>query len=100
MFVGMVKDSSLVSIIGVAELVRNTQLLVSQTFRPFEFYTAAVLFYVAITLALSYLMKVLERRLALSDPLASRRRGRGPLARRRLRRVHDLQAAIAASRTR
>jgi hypothetical protein len=43
---------------------------------------------------------VLERRLALSDPLASRRRGRGPLARRRLRRVHDLQAAIAASRTR
>ena len=100
MFVGMVKDSSLVSIIGVAELVRNTQLLVSQTFRPFEFYTAAVLFYVAITLALSYLMKVLERRLALSDPLASRRRGRGPLARRRLRRIDDLQAAIAASRTR
>jgi His/Glu/Gln/Arg/opine family amino acid ABC transporter permease subunit len=100
MFVGMVKDSSLVSIIGVAELVRNTQLLVSQTFRPFEFYTAAVLFYVAITLALSYLMKLLERRLALSDPLASKKRSRGLLARRRLRRLDELQAAIAAGRTR
>jgi His/Glu/Gln/Arg/opine family amino acid ABC transporter permease subunit len=100
MFVGMVKDSSLVSIIGVAELVRNTQLLVSQTFRPFEFYTAAVLFYVAITLALSYLMKLLERRLALSDPLASKQRSSGLLARRRLRRLDELQAAIAAGRPR
>jgi His/Glu/Gln/Arg/opine family amino acid ABC transporter permease subunit len=98
MFVGMVKDSSLVSIIGVAELVRNTQLLVSQTFRPFEFYTAAVVFYVAVTLALSYLMKVLERRLALSDPLASKKRSRGLLAKRRLRHVDDLRAAVDAGR--
>jgi His/Glu/Gln/Arg/opine family amino acid ABC transporter permease subunit len=92
MFVGMVKDSSLVSIIGVAELVRTTQLLVSQTFRPFEFYTAAVLFYLAITLGLSYGMRLLERRLALEDPRASRRRSRGLWARRRLRRLQALQA--------
>jgi His/Glu/Gln/Arg/opine family amino acid ABC transporter permease subunit len=94
MFIGMVKDSSLVSIIGVAELVRTTQLLVSQTFRPFEFYTAAVLVYLAVTLVLSYAVKVLERRLALEDPRASRRRSRGLLARRRLRRLEALQAAV------
>jgi hypothetical protein len=41
---------------------------------------------------------VLERRLALSDPLASRKRSRGLLARRRLRHIDDLRAAVAAAR--
>ena len=38
-FVGLIKDSSLVSVIGVFELMRQAQLAASLTFRPFEFYT-------------------------------------------------------------
>jgi His/Glu/Gln/Arg/opine family amino acid ABC transporter permease subunit len=62
MFVGMLKDSSLVGIIGVFELVRQAQLAVSQTFRPFEFYTAVAAVYILLTLLLSQGVSMLERR--------------------------------------
>jgi His/Glu/Gln/Arg/opine family amino acid ABC transporter permease subunit len=61
-FVGMLKDSSLVGIIGVFELVRQAQLAVSQTFRPFEFYTAIALVYIILTQLLSQGVNFLERR--------------------------------------
>lgn len=90
MFVGMVKDSSLVSVIGVFELLRTTQLLVNQTFRPFEFYTAAVLAYLALTILVASAVRLLERRLAVAGP-----RGRtSVLARRRLERLERLQGAV------
>lgn len=61
-FVGMLKDSSLVSIIGVFELMRLTTLAVSQTFRPFEFYTATAAIYIAVTQLLSKGVNELEKR--------------------------------------
>lgn len=61
-FVGMLKDSSLVGIIGVFELVRQAQLAVSQTFRPFEFYTAIAIVYIVLTQLLSQGVNALERR--------------------------------------
>ncbi len=93
MFVGMLKDSSLVAVIGVYELVRSSQLLVSQTFRPFEFYTAVAIVYFVLTWLLSQAMKRLELGLSIKDPLS---RGRRPLfmARRRLRQLEALQAAV------
>jgi len=62
MFVGMLKDSSLVGIIGVFELVRQAQLAVSQTFRPFEFYTAVAAIYILLTVLLSQGVSYLEQR--------------------------------------
>jgi His/Glu/Gln/Arg/opine family amino acid ABC transporter permease subunit len=62
MFVGMLKDSSLVSIIGVFELIRQTQLAVSQTFRPFELYTAATAIYLLLTLGAARVVSMLEHR--------------------------------------
>ena len=62
MFVGMLKDSSLVSVIGVFELIRQTQLAVSQTFRPFELYTAATAIYLVLTLGASRLVSMAEQR--------------------------------------
>ena len=62
MFVGMLKDSALVSIIGVNELMRQSQMATSLTFRPFEFYTVTALIYVALTLGFSQLVKLLEAR--------------------------------------
>ena len=38
-FVGMVKDTSLVGVIGIFELYRTGQELVSDTFKPFEVWT-------------------------------------------------------------
>lgn len=63
MFVGMLKDSALVSIIGVNELMRQSQMATSLTFRPFEFYTVTALIYVALTLGFSQLVKILEVRM-------------------------------------
>lgn len=65
MFVGLVKDSSLVSVIGVFELMRQTQLAVSLTFRPFEFYTATAATYVVVTILIAHGLRLLERRLQI-----------------------------------
>jgi len=63
MFVGMLKDSALISIIGVNELMRQSQMATSLTFRPFEFYTVTALLYVALTLGFSQLVKLLEAKM-------------------------------------
>lgn len=73
--VGLIKDSSLVSYIGVMELIRSAQLLTSQTFRPFEIYTATVILYLVITLVISQVFSQLEKRHATGrDALGGRRR--------------------------
>lgn len=61
-FVGMLKDSSLVSIIGVFELVRQANLAVSLTFRPFEFYTTVALVFIVLTQLFSHGVMMVERR--------------------------------------
>ena len=63
MFVGMLKDSALISIIGVNELMRQSQMATSLTFRPFEFYTVTALLYVGLTLGFSQLVKLLEAKM-------------------------------------
>lgn len=73
MFVGMLKDSSLVSIIGVGELMRQTEVAVSLTFRPFELYTVAALIYIALTLGISRGVSALESHYR-RDATNSRRR--------------------------
>jgi His/Glu/Gln/Arg/opine family amino acid ABC transporter permease subunit len=65
-FVGIVKDSSLVGIIGVNELMRQSQIAVSLTFRPFELYTAAMVIYIILTLVIARLASFLEQRAARS----------------------------------
>jgi His/Glu/Gln/Arg/opine family amino acid ABC transporter permease subunit len=62
-FVGMLKDSSLVAIIGVFEITRQAQLAVSDTFRPFEFYTTVAVVFIVLTQVLSHGVGLLERRL-------------------------------------
>ena len=61
--VGLLKDSSLVSVIGVFELMRQSQTAVSLTFRPFEFYTVTAAIYVLLTFAVARGFVGLERRL-------------------------------------
>ena len=62
-FVDIVKDSSIVSIIGTADLFGVTNRLVSYYRAPFELYTLVACFYLTLVLAISALAAVLERRL-------------------------------------
>ncbi len=65
-FVGIIKDSSLVGVIGLNELMRQSQIATSLTFRPFELYTAAMVIYIVLTLAIARLASFLEQRAARS----------------------------------
>ena len=66
-FVGMVKDTSLVGIIGIVELYRTGQTLVSDTFLPFEIWTAVSLLYIAIVFLIDLIVRLIERRLRPSS---------------------------------
>ncbi|PNY80935.1 amino acid ABC transporter permease [Deinococcus koreensis] len=62
--IGLVKDTSLVSVITVVELLRSAQLVIARTFEPFGPYLAAALIYWAISSLLEVVQRVLERRFA------------------------------------
>jgi His/Glu/Gln/Arg/opine family amino acid ABC transporter permease subunit len=53
LFIDLLKDSALVGVIGVVDLMRVAQRLSNFYFRPFEFYTTVALIYAAIILFLS-----------------------------------------------
>jgi His/Glu/Gln/Arg/opine family amino acid ABC transporter permease subunit len=63
MWISMLKDTSLVSVIGVQEIMRTTELQSNYYFRPFEFYTTAALLYVAMTFVFSKMLGTLEMQL-------------------------------------
>jgi cystine transport system permease protein len=60
--IGLVKDTSLVSVITVVELLRSAQLVIARTFEPFGPYLTAALIYWAISSALEVVQRSLERR--------------------------------------
>lgn len=59
----MIKDTSLLAMISVQELLLRTKTFASQTFLTVEAYTILALVYLVISLPLSQLCKVLERKL-------------------------------------
>jgi len=62
-FVYVLKMSSLVSIIGIADLTRKANELVVSTYRPLEIYTFLILEYLVLILIVSYFVRKLEHRL-------------------------------------
>lgn len=60
----MLKDSSLVSTITVAEMTRAGQLIASSTFENMTVYTLVALLYLALSLPLSFALRRLEARIA------------------------------------
>jgi len=65
--ISLVKESSLVATIALVELMRTAALISSRTYKPFTAYIGAGLVYLAITLTLSQIAGLLERRLAARD---------------------------------
>ena len=61
-FIAMLKDSSLVSVIGFEELTRRGQLIIARTYASFEIWMAVALIYLLMTFAVARLVSRLERR--------------------------------------
>ncbi len=66
MMIALLKDSALVSVIGVTELTLSAQLAIGRTYRPFEFYAAAAVLYYIINLGMEAVIRRIERRTQLS----------------------------------
>ena len=62
-FIALLKDSSLVSILAVSDLLRRGREFASVSFQYFETYTVVALVYLVITLFLSKLVAYMEQRL-------------------------------------
>jgi len=63
-FVALLKDSSLVSILAVSDLLRRGREFASETFTYFETYTMVALIYLIITLFFSKLISMMEDRIS------------------------------------
>jgi len=62
-FVAIVKDSALVSALGVQDVTQMGKVYAASTFKFFETYNAVAFFYLCITVSLSIAVRALEQRL-------------------------------------
>jgi polar amino acid transport system permease protein len=62
-FIAMVKDSSLVSVLGVADITQMGKIYASGSFRFFETYSIVAYIYLILTVGLSLALRALERRM-------------------------------------
>jgi len=62
-FVAMVKDSSLVSVLGVADITQMGKIYASGSFRFFETYSIVAYIYLILTIGLSLGLRQLEKRM-------------------------------------
>lgn len=66
-FISLIKDSSLVSVISITDLTKAGREVVTSTFSPFEVWFTVAFLYLILTSGLSFLVQLLERKLAESD---------------------------------
>ncbi len=62
-FIAIIKDSALVSVLGVQDITQLGKVYAASTFSFFETYNAVAFFYLCLTVSLSLLVRALERRL-------------------------------------
>ena len=62
-FIALLKDSSLVSVIGFEELTRRGQLIIARTYGSLEIWITVALIYLVMTLTISRLVSYMEKRL-------------------------------------
>lgn len=66
-FIAMLKDSSLISVIALPEILQQGRLWISRNFRAFEGYNSVAMLYLVMTLMLSLLVRFIERRSAIGE---------------------------------
>jgi polar amino acid transport system permease protein len=62
-FIALVKDSSLVSVLGVADITQMGKIYAAGSFRFFETYSIVAYIYLILTVGLSIALRALERRM-------------------------------------
>ncbi|TXT16516.1 MAG: polar amino acid transport system permease protein [Erysipelotrichaceae bacterium] len=62
-FITLVKETSVVSIIGLSDVMRKTSLIASATYRYFEPYLITMIIYLTLNIILSFIGKKLEKAL-------------------------------------
>lgn len=65
-YVGMIKDATLVSVLGLTEIMRAAQTVVYTTYRPFEIYTFVAIVYLVLTFIFGRVIGVVERRVKVA----------------------------------
>lgn len=63
----MIKDSALVSALGVQDITQLGKVYSSSTFKFFETYNIVAFLYLTMTISLSLLVRLLEHRLKRQD---------------------------------
>ena len=66
-FITLIKDSSLISVLGATELLYSAQILGANTFNLIAPLLASAVLYLIMTLTTSYFARKIERRLSVSD---------------------------------
>ena len=66
-FIAMLKDSSLVSVIGFEELTRSGQLIIAETYGSLEIWSAVAIIYLVMTLTITRIVIVIEKIFRASD---------------------------------
>ncbi len=66
-FIVLLKDSSLLSIIGVNELMQQGKLYAASEYAHFSAYLAIALVYLVMTLSISRIVSIIEKRMSISD---------------------------------
>ncbi len=62
-FIAMIKDSSLVSVLGVADITQMGKIYAAGSFRFFETYSIVAYIYLIITIGLSLVLRSIEKRM-------------------------------------
>lgn len=66
-FIVIIKESAIVSIVGVVDVMRASEIMRGKTYDPFTPLIVAAVIYYVLTFVMSQLVAILERRLAVSD---------------------------------
>ena len=66
-FIALLKDSSLVSVIGFEELTRRGQLVIARTYGSLEIWTCVAIIYLLMTVTISRFVAYFERRCRIDD---------------------------------
>ena len=66
-FIALLKDSSVVSVIGFEELTRRGQLIIARTYASLEIWICVAIIYLVMTVSISRLVAWLERRYKIDD---------------------------------
>jgi polar amino acid transport system permease protein len=64
-FIAMLKDSALISVLALPDLLQSGRLYITRTFQPIPVYIVVALLYVLMTLFLSTIIRSLEKRFKL-----------------------------------